>query len=142
MFVNLPINNQWIIKGVEITLDDDDKILSNQLLTILNKEGFVTSNLEDLSINNNCSQERTKKILNVLENNSEVVRVNETLIFSMQNMNDLKEHLDVFFRSNEVLSMKDFKEIADTTRKYAVPLLEYFDKIKYTFRVEDGRKLF
>ena len=135
-------NEKWIIKGVEITLDDDDKILSNQLLTILNKEGFVTSNLEDLSINNNCSQERTKKILNVLEKNSEVVRVNETLIFSMQNMNDLKEHLDIFFRSNEVLSMKDFKEIADTTRKYAVPLLEYFDKIKYTFRVEDGRKLF
>ena len=135
-------NEKWIIKGVEITLDDDDKILSNQLLNILNKEGFVTSSLEDLSINNNCNQERTKKILNVLEKNSKVIRLNETLIFSMQNMNDLKKHLDVFFRSNKVLSMKDFKEIADTTRKYAVPLLEYFDKIKYTFRVEDGRKLF
>ena len=26
--------------------------------------------------------------------------------------------------------MKDFKQITGTTRKYAVPLLEYFDKVK------------
>ena len=37
--------------------------------------------------------------------------------------------------------MKDFKEMTGTTRKYAVPLLEYFDKIKFTFRTDDGRKL-
>ena len=37
--------------------------------------------------------------------------------------------------------MKHFKDMTNTSRKYAVPLLEYFDKIKFTFRVDDGRKL-
>ena len=43
--------------------------------------------------------------------------------------------------SKEILSMQDFKEISGTTRKYAVPLLEYFDKINFTYRVDNGRKL-
>ena len=59
----------------------------------------------------------------------------------MKNLNILKNDLNKFFLSNEILLMKDFKEITETTRKYAVPLLEYFDKIKFTFRVDDGRKL-
>ena len=40
-----------------------------------------------------------------------------------------------------MLSMQKFKEISDTTRKYAVPLLEYFDKINFTLRVNNERKL-
>ena len=42
---------------------------------------------------------------------------------------------------NEILLMKDFKQITGTTRKYAIPLLEYFDKIKFTFRADNGRRL-
>ena len=77
-----------------------------------------------------------------MEKNNQILRINDTLFFSAKKIKKLKECLCDFFSLNEVLSMKDFKEIAKTTRKYAVPLLEYFDKVKFTFRVEDGRKLF
>jgi len=134
-------NEKWIIKGEEIVLNRADGFLKDNLLEILNKQGFETPNLEELSIRNNCNKERTKKILSILEKNNEVVRINETLIFSMKNLSILKEDLNKFFLLNEILLMKDFKEITGTTRKYAVPLLEYFDKIKFTFRVDEGRKL-
>ena len=134
-------NEKWIIKGEEIVLNRADELLKDNLLEILNKQGFETPNLEELSIRNNCDKERTKKILSILEKNNEVVRINETLIFSMKNLSILKEDLNKFFSLNEILLMKDFKEITGTTRKYAIPLLEYFDKIKFTFRVDEGRKL-
>ena len=35
----------------------------------------------------------------------------------------------------------DFKEITGVTRKYAIPLLEYFDALQVTMRVEDKRLL-
>ena len=76
-----------------------------------------------------------------MEKNNQILRINDTLFFSVKKIKKLKERLCEFFSSNKVLSMKDFKEIAKTTRKYAVPLLEYFDKVKFTFRVENGRKL-
>ena len=46
-----------------------------------------------------------------------------------------------FFKVNESLSVPEFKEITNLTRKYAIPVLEYFDKINFTFRVENRRKL-
>ena len=39
------------------------------------------------------------------------------------------------------MSVTDFKEIAETSRKYAVPLLEFFDKNKITYRDGNHRKL-
>jgi selenocysteine-specific elongation factor len=39
------------------------------------------------------------------------------------------------------MSVLEFKELAHTSRKYAVPLLEYFDKKKITYREGNIRKL-
>ena len=87
------------------------------------------------------SEEKVKKILRILEADNKVVRLNQILVFSFDNINMLKNKLSIFFNSNEILSMQDFKKISGTSRKYAVPLLEYFDKINFTYRVGDGRKL-
>ena len=38
------------------------------------------------------------------------------------------------------MSVSEFKELAKTSRKYAVPLLEYFDKLKITYRNGNLRK--
>ena len=38
------------------------------------------------------------------------------------------------------MSVSDFKKIANTTRKYAVPLLEYLDKENITYRDGNERK--
>ena len=134
-------NEKWIIKGESIVLSDSDKTLKDNLLDILNKELFTTSNLEELSSRTNADQSKIKKILNILERGNEIVRLNQTLIFTVKNIDDLKNNMNEFFLLNDILLMKDFKAMTNATRKYAVPLLEYFDKIKFTFRVSEGRKL-
>ncbi len=39
------------------------------------------------------------------------------------------------------MSVTDFKKIADTSRKFAVPFLEFLDKNKITYRDGNNRKL-
>ena len=39
------------------------------------------------------------------------------------------------------MSVNDFKNLAKTSRKYAVPLLEFFDKNKITYRDGNNRKM-
>ena len=134
-------NEKWIVKGEVIILNESDENLKDNLLNIIENEYFTTSSLEELSEKTNCEQQKLKKILNILEKDHQIIRLNENLIFSNKNIIKLKENLNKFFVSNELLSMQDFKEISDTTRKYSVPLLEYFDKINFTFRVNNGRKL-
>ena len=47
----------------------------------------------------------------------------------------------IFFKNNDTINIKKIKELANTSRKYAVPLLEYLDKKKITYRVGNERKL-
>ena len=39
------------------------------------------------------------------------------------------------------MTMQDFKEISGLSRKYSVPLMEYFDRSGLTIRVGDHRVL-
>ena len=47
----------------------------------------------------------------------------------------------IMFTLGVGLTIKDFKTLANTTRKYAVPLLEYLDKNKITYRIDNERKI-
>ena len=53
----------------------------------------------------------------------------------------MKKLISDFFKVNESLSVPEFKEMTNLTRKYAIPVLEYFDKINYTYRIDNRRKL-
>ena len=64
-----------------------------------------------------------------------------SLIFSKENMDCLIKDINDFFISNDSLDIKHFKELTGTTRKFAVPLLEYLDKINITYRIGNGRRL-
>ena len=46
-----------------------------------------------------------------------------------------------YFSKNNKLSVADFKDLAKTSRKYAVPLLEYLDKKNITYREDNYRRL-
>ena len=53
----------------------------------------------------------------------------------------IKDSISLFFGGNDSISVPKFKEITSLTRKFAIPVLEYLDKINFTFRVGDKRRL-
>ena len=50
---------------------------------------------------------------------------------------DLKKHLE----EKKEITMAEFRDLAKTSRKFAVPIMEYFDSQKLTQRVGDKRVL-
>jgi selenocysteine-specific elongation factor len=50
---------------------------------------------------------------------------------------DLRKHADL--SADRVIEVPKFKEIAGISRKYAIPLLEHFDRTKVTQRVGEKR---
>ena len=77
-------NEKWIIKGKKIQLSDVDEELKNNIIQILNKECFSTSNLEELSNKTNCKEENVKKILKMLESDNKIIRLGQILLFSIE----------------------------------------------------------
>ena len=69
-----------------------------------------------------------------------MIIIDGTYIFTNENYIKLIEKIAKHFKNYDTLSIKEFKEISQTTRKYAVPLLEYLDKNKITYRLGNERK--
>jgi selenocysteine-specific elongation factor len=56
-------------------------------------------------------------------------------------MENLKEKLVSLLEKEGEVDMPAFKDLTGLSRKFSIPLLEYFDKIKVTMRVGDKRIL-
>jgi len=68
--------------------------------------------------------------------------VDEELYFEAQALDGLvRETVEYAANKNGELTLAGFKEISGLSRKFMIPLLEYFDKIKLTLRVGDKRVL-
>ena len=87
------------------------------------------------------SKEDLMRILNVAEQEGKLLRIDGDLMFTNTNFIQLKDRVKTYFATQENMSVSEFKELANTSRKYAVPLLEYLDKKKITFREGNFRKL-
>ena len=53
----------------------------------------------------------------------------------------IKTDLKKFLAKNKEITMAEFRDLARTSRKFAVPIMEYFDSQKLTQRVGDKRVL-
>ena len=124
-----------------ITLSSEDDSLQNSILNQLDQEGFTSSTLAQLSLKTGSSKEKLMQVLNVAEQQGKLLRIDGKLMFTQKNFIILREKVNQFFSNHPEMSVLEFKELAHTSRKYAVPLLEYFDKKKITYREGNIRKL-
>ncbi len=69
-----------------------------------------------------------------------VVRVGDALYRGAQIM-EMQAKLETALRRDKQITMAGFRDLIGTTRKYAVPLLEWFDAAGVTLRSGDYRVL-
>jgi selenocysteine-specific elongation factor len=73
-------------------------------------------------------------------NDGNVVKVSEEFYFSRAAIDELIGKLrTIADASDRLIDVPRFKDVAGISRKYAIPLLEYFDREKITRRAGDKR---
>ena len=131
----------WSTVDFSVKFSEEESNIYNKIIQKLASEGFYSSNIKDFSILSGINENDLIPLLKIGEIKGEIIRLTETLMFTNDNFNSLKSNVISFLHSNGSISVGEFKKIANTSRKYAVPLLEYFDKKKITYRDGDKRKL-
>lgn len=93
-------------------------------------------------------QEKVKKegkellpLLKILEAEKVLVQVQQGLYFSFQAFEEAVAKVRDFIGRNGQVTVADFRDMVNTSRKFALPLLEYMDKEKITKRAGDSRVL-
>ena len=87
------------------------------------------------------SKDVARKLFQQLLDSGELVRVSPDFAFSAGVIGELVEKLRSFAAgtAGRSIDVPKFKEVAGVSRKYAIPLLEYFDQQKITARRGDKR---
>ena len=80
-------------------------------------------------------------VLEVMVKEGNLIKIKEGLFFHKEAIEDLKAKLIDFLQKNGEITTPIFKEMTGASRKYTIPLIEYFDGTQVTVRVGDTRVL-
>ncbi|NOQ20147.1 MAG: selenocysteine-specific translation elongation factor [Desulfobacterales bacterium] len=116
--------------------DVKDKILKTYL-----NAGLQPPYFKELAKSLEIDAKRAKDVLMHLVNEGVIVKVKEELYFHAGAINTLRKKLVEFLEAQGEITTPQFKEMTGVSRKYVIPLAEYFDSTNVTLRVGDVRKL-
>jgi selenocysteine-specific elongation factor len=116
--------------------DVKDKILKTYL-----KAGLEPPSFKALAKSLDADAKRSREVLMHLVNQGIITKVKEDLFFHTEAIKRLKLKLTEFLEAQGEITTPQFKEMAGVSRKYLIPLAEYFDATNVTLRVGDVRKL-
>ncbi|OLE52744.1 MAG: selenocysteine-specific translation elongation factor [Acidobacteria bacterium 13_1_20CM_3_53_8] len=91
---------------------------------------------------NSSPRERARKILQLLIDAGSLVSVSREYYFHREALDQLTKSLRDYASQHEperLIDVATFKDLAGVSRKYAIPLLEYFDRERVTRRAGDRR---
>jgi selenocysteine-specific elongation factor len=113
---------------------------SSKIRALLEKAGFQPPTKEELSGELSMPQKLVTDMLKLMSKEGTLVRINDSMYIAASAYNELIARLKAFFSRKPDMTVAEFRDILGTTRKYALPFLEYLDSNKITLRVGDVRK--
>ncbi|HZJ42241.1 MAG TPA: selenocysteine-specific translation elongation factor [Pyrinomonadaceae bacterium] len=128
-----------------VALSEEDLGLQYKLEEVYLKAGVETPNVDEAMTKAGIApnqQQQAKKLFQLLLNSGRIVRVANDMYMHQQAIAELVKKLHGFAEQNgpeRLIDVPAFKELAGVSRKYAIPLLEYFDRERVTRRAGDKR---
>jgi selenocysteine-specific elongation factor len=129
------------LKGRGRTLSLGDEAARARLSAELSAAGLAPPTLNELAQKLLLPMPRLQELLKVMVSEGTVVRVSEELCFEAGALAGLRERLVAHLREKKEITTQAFKEMVGQTRKFVIPLSEYFDREKVTLRVGEKRVL-
>ena len=126
----------------EIQFSQEEETAKEKLEQLFLEAGMNTPALSQL---NTLLPEYTPKVLEstfyALLNLGRFVKIAENFFIHKTRFEEISDALTVYLRENGTITVAEFRETAQTSRKYAVPFLEYCDTQNLTVRDGNIRRL-
>ena len=128
-----------------VGLSEQDAQLSSRIERIYRDAGVEAPSIEDVMKQAGVAvaqRTQARKILQLLVDGKKLVRIQNEMFMHGDVVEALKVKLINYASKHEpqrLIDVPAFKELAGVSRKYAIPLLEYFDREQVTRRTGDKR---
>ncbi len=129
------------VKGYEPRLSQGERRLKGELQEAIRKGGMSPPELADLATTAGGRATVVPELLALLRDEQKLVELTSTLYLDFDVESELRRKVIERLSGSSTMTMADLRDLLGTTRKYAVPIGEYLDRIGLTRREGDVRKL-
>jgi selenocysteine-specific elongation factor len=124
-------------KGFRTILSEEDKL---KVVNTLNNRGFQPPAKAELAEKTGMDEKKLDDVLKLMSKEGTVRRINDYMYLSRETYDRMMALLKEHFNVKKEMTVSEFRDILGTSRKYALPFLEYLDSNGITLRVGDVRK--
>lgn len=124
-----------------VSLRGDQERLKNKVERLFAQAGLQSPSIKELASKLSADESEVRNVVRLLVEEGVVIKAKEDLYFHAEAVEKLKAELIRFLRAHHEITTAEFKELTRASRKYAIPLIEYFDNSKVTIRVGEKRLL-
>ena len=124
-----------------INLQADQEALRQAIAEWYRNAALTPPSLREVTEKFTEQKSQVGSILNVMLKDGTLTKINEDLCFDPSALTRLREDYKNLLRKEGKATPASFKELTGLSRKYIIPLMEYFDVIKLTVRSGDHRLL-
>ena len=128
-------------KGFTPTLGDAMEAVGEKVYQMLSASGFEPPRIQELAEKLSIGPKQMEEVTAFLTRQGRLIKIKDDVYATDVMVSRLKDKVREFIAENASLAPADMKQIIGVSRKYAIPFLEYLDRIHFTVRVENVRKL-
>lgn len=125
----------------KVSLGEDQAGMKKKISGIYLENGLQPPYFKEVVNTLDFDPSHAKDVLMLLVAEGVLIKAKEDLYFHAEPMLGLKKKLIDYLQTHGEITTPRFKEMTRASRKYVIPLLEYFDANHVTLRVGDSRKL-
>jgi selenocysteine-specific elongation factor len=132
------------LPGRGVVMKDEEAESKKIIEQAFASAGLQVPALKDVLAGLTIDRTRAQKIMTLLLRDKVLLKISEDLVFHQSSIAELRQKL-VALKAKAApgalvkIEIGQFKDLTGVTRKYAIPLLEYFDRERVTRRVGDAR---
>ncbi|MCL4546776.1 MAG: SelB C-terminal domain-containing protein, partial [Deltaproteobacteria bacterium] len=126
-------------KNAENELSEEYNRLIAKIENIIKSSGNSVPSPDEIEKKLDINKKLFNFLISIMVKSNKLVKIKFDLYYLKDQIDLIQRGLNDFFKINDKLEPKDIKDIAGVSRKYAIPLLEYFDGIGFTVKKDNYR---
>jgi len=129
------------LEGFSPTLPDKLAKAGEVAIERLLKAQFQPPSWEETLEGLGLNRDEAFELLAYLLEQGEFIRLKEDLILPKKTLEQAKTRIQELIRQKGPVGVGELRDALGSSRKVVIPLLEYFDRVRFTRRVGDARTL-
>ena len=125
------------LRTYKVTLQEDESAARHVIESAFESAGLAVPALAEVMAQSGIEDKRARSVLQLLLREQSLIKLSADLVFHTNALSSLRKTLSS--RKGTRISVAEFKDLAGVSRKYAIPLLEYADREKWTRREGETR---